>query len=51
MTDEERDKTIIETANDVKWIKAWTIEHKKIHAKYVWYFVSAVAAIIVSWFR
>lgn len=51
MTDEQRDKLIIETANDVKWIKTWTVDHKQIHAKYVWYFISTVVAICLSWFR
>ncbi len=51
MTDEQRDKLIIETANDVRWIKSWTIEHKQTHAKYVWYFVSTIVAIGLSWFR
>ena len=51
MTEEQRDKLIIETANDVRWIKAWTVEHKQIHAKYVWYFVSVVIGLFASWFR
>ncbi len=28
MNNSDRDKIIIETANNVKWIKAWTVEHK-----------------------
>ena len=51
MTDEQRDKLIVETANDVKWIKAWTVEHKQKHAKYVYYFISTMIAICLSWFR
>lgn len=51
MTDEQRDKLIIETASDVKWIKAWTIEHKQTHAKYVYYFITVAIGIILSWFR
>lgn len=51
MTETERDKLIIETANDVRWIKAWTVEHKQIHGKYTWYFISTIIAIGLSWFR
>ena len=51
MTDDQRDKLIIETASDVRWIKAWTVEHKQTHAKYVWYFISTIIAIGLSWFR
>ena len=51
MTETERDKLIIETANDVRWIKAWTVEHKQTHAKYVWYFISMVIGLCLSWFR
>ncbi len=51
MTNEDRDNLIIEMHTDIRWIKAWTVDHKKTHAKYIWFFVSAVAAIILSWFR
>lgn len=51
MTEEQHDKLIIETANDVRWIKAWTVEHKQTHAKYVWYFISTIVAIFLSLFR
>jgi len=51
MDDEQRDKLIWEINNDVKWIKAWTVDHKQTHAKYVWYFISTVVAIALSWFR
>lgn len=51
MTDDQRDMLIIETANDVRWIREWTEEHKKTHAKYVWCFISVVIAIFLSWFR
>ena len=51
MTDDQRDKLIVETANDVKWIKTWTIEHKQTHSKYVLYFIGVAVSIILSWFR
>ena len=51
MNDNERDKLIIETANDVKWIKQWTVEHKSIHAKYIYYLITVLVACILSWFR
>lgn len=51
MTDEQRDELIIQTRNDVKWIKTWTVEHKAIHAKYIWYLIGTVIAIGLSWFR
>ena len=51
MTETERDKLIIETANDVKWIKTWTVEHKQTHAKYLYYFIGTIIAIGLSWFR
>ncbi len=51
MTDDQRDKLITETANDVKWIKAWTVEHKDTHAKYVKFFICTIIAIGLSWFR
>ena len=51
MTDDQRDKLIIETASDVRWIKAWTVEHKQTHAKYLYYFIGTVIAIGLSWFR
>jgi hypothetical protein len=51
MTDDERDKLIVETANDVKWIKSWTVEHKQTHDKYKWYFISTIIGVILSFFR
>ncbi len=51
MVDSDRDDLIIEMHTDIKWIKAWTVEHKQTHAKYKWYFISTVVAIGLSWFR
>jgi len=51
VTNEQRDKLIIETANDVKWIKTWTVEHKQTHSKYMYYFLTSFIAIALSWFR
>ena len=51
MTNIERDKLIIETANDVRWIKAWTVEHKQTHSKYIYYMITTFIAIGLSWFR
>ena len=51
MTDDERDKVIIEMHTDVRWIKAWTVEHKQTHGRYVWYFITSMIAIGLSWFR
>lgn len=47
----ERDRLIIETANDVKWIKQWTVEHKTTHSKYFYYMVTVFVACVLSWFR
>jgi len=51
MTDEQRDKLIIETASDVRWIKAWTVEHKQAHAKYIYYLITVAIGLVLSWFR
>ena len=31
MLDIERDKILIETHQDVKWLKSYTVEHRKVH--------------------
>jgi len=36
MTNNERDKLAIEMHMDIKWIKAWTVEHNQKHAKYIY---------------
>lgn len=51
MTNEERDKIIIETHQDVKWLKEWTVEHKAAHGKYIYYFITTFIACILSWFK
>lgn len=51
MNEGERDEKIIEMANDIKWIKMWTVEHKSIHSKYAYYFVTMLVACFLSWFR
>jgi hypothetical protein len=51
VTDKDRDKLIIEMHTDIRWIKAWSVEHKQTHAKYVWYFISTILAFCLSWFR
>ena len=43
----ERDKLIIETSNDVKWIKNWVIEHKKTHTRYTYYFITGLISIVL----
>lgn len=46
MTPDERD-ILIETRNDVRWLKSFCEEHKKIHDNYLYYLVvTAIAALI-----
>ena len=51
MKEEEQDMLIIETHNDVKWIKDWATEHKKTHRSYLYYFITACVAVVISWFK
>lgn len=51
MTNNERDRLIYEINNDVKWIKAWTVDHKQTHSRYIYYFITTFIAIGLSWFR
>ena len=48
MDDSDRDKLIIETANDVRWIKSWCADHRATHAKYVFYFIGTAIALIIA---
>lgn len=51
MTDDDRDKLIIEMHQDIRWLKAFNIEHKATHAKYIYYFLTVFVACILSWFK
>ena len=51
MTNDKRDSLIIEMHQDIKWLKASDIEHKKTHGKYIYYFITTFIAIGLSWFR
>ena len=51
MTNQERDEMLLEVHTDVRWIKAWTVEHKQTHSRYAYYFITTIAACILSWFR
>lgn len=51
MNDKDRDDLIIEMHTDIKWIKAWTVEHKQTHSRYIYYFITTAVAIGLSWFR
>jgi len=51
MTEEQQDKLLIEMHTDIKWLKQFSVEHKKTHAKYVYYFIGTLVAICLSWFR
>jgi len=51
MNDEQRDNLITEMHTDIKWLKQFSVEHKQTHAKYVYYFISTIIAIGLSWFR
>ena len=51
MTNDERDKLIIETHRDVQWLKDFNVEHKATHARYIYYFIVTAIGIIVSMFR
>ena len=51
MTDLMRDELIIEMHQDLKWLKAYNIEHKATHAKYIYYFIVTMIGVIVSMFK
>jgi len=51
MSPEERDAKITEMHTDLKWIKSWAEEHKKTHSNYLFYFITLVAGIIITWFK
>ena len=51
MTDDERDKLIIEMHQDIKWLKESNVEHKSTHAKYIYYLITVLVACVLSWFR
>jgi hypothetical protein len=48
MNDSDRDRLIIETANDVKWIKNWTVGHKALHSKYTYFFFITLVGLIIA---
>ena len=50
MTDEERDNKIIETHTDMKWVINWCAEHKALHDKYLYYFVSLAVGVVIGLF-
>lgn len=47
MTDEERDKIIIEMHTDIKWIKSWIAEQNKYKLMIYAALVGAIIGIIV----
>lgn len=50
MTPDERD-ILIETRNDVRWLKEQHIEHRQQHSNYLYYLVITLIAAIIGWFR
>jgi len=48
MTNNQRDKIIIETHQDVKWLKEWSVSHRNEHSKYIYYFIITTIGIIIS---
>jgi len=48
MNDIQRDELLIELRQDVKWLKAWAVEHKATHAKYVYYFLITLTGLLVA---
>ena len=51
MNDSERDILIIETHRDVAWLKEAHLEHKTVHSRYAYYFITTFVACVLSWFR
>lgn len=51
MNNEDRDKLIIETNTDVKWLKQWATEHKQTHSNYIFWVITALVAAVLGWFR
>ncbi len=51
MNDEERDAKITEIYTDIKWLKAWTIEHKTAHFKYQIMLWVVAMGVIISYLR
>ena len=48
MDDSERDKMLIEISTDIKWLKAYFMEHKVLHSRYTLYFVTIVIGLVIS---
>lgn len=50
MTPDEN-QLLIETRNDVKWLKEFCIEHKQTHTNYLYGLIIAVVAAFIGLFR
>lgn len=50
MTPEET-QMLIETRNDVRWIKDWTNEHKQTHSNYLYFCFTTFVVAILGWFK
>ena len=48
MEADKRDELIINTANDIKWIKAWAVDHKALHTKYTYYLITLALGLIIT---
>lgn len=48
MNSQERDIKIIEIHSDVRYIKEWIIEHKALHQRYSYLFITVIIGIIIS---
>ncbi len=51
MTNDMRDQLITEMHTDIRWLKENQVEHKQLHLRYIYYFITTAIAIGLSWFR
>ena len=51
MTNDERDRLIIEMHQDIKWLKGEHTIHKAEHSKYVYYFISTIILFVLTWLK